>query len=79
MKIDIKTDQILFDQAVAATWKDDISKSCKVEVGFIGEGGGTKAVKSGDKLDEAGKLQIKVTDEAGNDSSVEIKLTRVDS
>ena len=79
VKVDIKTDQILFDQTVAATWKDDISKSCKVEVGFIGEGGGTKAVKSGDRLEEPGKLQIKVTDEAGNDSSAEIKLTRVDS
>lgn len=38
-----------------------------------------KAVKSGDRLEEPGKLQIKVTDEAGNDSSAEIKLTRVDS
>ncbi len=79
VKVDIKTDQILFDQTVAATWKDDISKSCKVEVGFVGEGGAVKAVKSGDRLEEPGKLQIKVTDEAGNDSSAEIKLTRVDS
>ena len=79
VKVDIKTDQILFDQTVAATWKDDISKSCKVEVGFIGEGGAVKAIKSGDRLEEPGKLQIKVTDEAGNDSSAEIKLTRVDS
>ena len=38
-----------------------------------------KAIKSGDTLEEPGKLQIKVTDEAGNDSSAEIKLTRVDS
>ena len=38
-----------------------------------------KAVSSGTTLSEAGTLKLTVTDEAGNASSAEIKLTRVDS
>ena len=62
-----------------ATWKDDTSKSCKVEIGHVSTEGTTKTINSGDKLSEPGKLQIKVTDEAGNTSTAEITLTRTDT
>ena len=75
----MKDNQLLFDQDVAATWSDDVSKSCKVELTLTPDGSSSKAINSGDKLSEAGKLGIKVTDEAGNSSSAEIKLTSVDN
>ena len=62
-----------------ASWKDDTSKSCKVELSFVSTEGTTKTINSGDKLSEPGKLQIKVTDEAGNTSTAEITLTRTDT
>ena len=39
----------------------------------------SKAVNSGDKLSEEGKLRVKVSDEAGNSSEAEITLTKTDS
>ena len=79
MVVSVKDDQLLFDQDVAATWTDDVSKSCKVELSLIPDGGQSKTINSGDKLEEAGKLTIQVTDEAGNSSSAEIKLTLSDT
>lgn len=75
----MKDNQLLFDQTVAATWTDDVSKSCKVELSFVPSGGQSKTINSGDKLEEAGTLQLKVLDEAGNSSSAEIKLTLSDT
>ena len=60
-----------------ASWKDDVSKSCKVELSFVSTEGTTKTINSGDKLSEPGKLQLKVIDEAGNTSTSEITLTSV--
>ncbi len=74
-----KDNQLFFDQDVAATWTDDISKSCKVELSLVPSSGQAKTINSGDKLEEAGTLQIKVLDEAGNSSSAEIKLTLSDT
>ena len=79
MVVSVKDNQLLFDQDVAATWTDDISKSCKVEMSLVPDGGQSKTINSGDKLEEAGTLQIKVLDEAGNSSSAEIKLTLSDT
>jgi hypothetical protein len=73
----VKDNQLLFDQTVAASWTDDISKSCKVELSLVPSGGQSKTINSGDKLEEAGTLQIKVLDEAGNSSSADISLTVV--
>ena len=77
MVVSVKDNQLLFDQDVAASWTDDISKSCKVELSLVPTGGQSKSINSGDKLEEAGTLQIKVLDEAGNSSSAEISLTVV--
>ena len=77
MVVSVKDNQLLFDQTVAASWTDDISKSCKVELSLVPSGGQSKTINSGDKLEEAGTLQIKVLDEAGNSSSAEISLTVV--
>ena len=64
---------------LVASWKDDKSASCSVSITFTGKDGTTKVVNSGDKLTEEGKLQLKVTDEAGNTSTAEITLTRTDT
>ena len=63
---------------LVASWKDDKSTACTVALSFAA-GGSTKAINSGDKLSEEGKLQVKVTDEAGNSSTGEITLTKTDS
>ncbi|MBO6031475.1 MAG: hypothetical protein J6Q22_08380 [Prevotella sp.] len=57
-----------------ATWKDDVSKTCKAGLELDG-----KAISSGTKLSEPGKLKLTVTDEAGNSSSTEITLTNEDT
>ena len=77
MVVSVKDNQLLFDQDVAASWTDDISKSCKVELSLLPSSGQSKTINSGDKLEEAGTLHIKVLDEAGNSSSAEISLTVV--
>ena len=79
MVASVKDNQLLFDQDVAATWTDDISKSCKVELFLVPSSGQSKTINSGDKLEEAGTLQLRVLDEAGNSSSAEIKLTLSDT
>ena len=63
---------------LAASWKDDKSASCTVVLTFTANGT-SKTINSGDKLSEEGKLQVKVTDEAGNSSTVDITLTKTDS
>ncbi|MBQ6761479.1 MAG: hypothetical protein IJP49_01885 [Bacteroidales bacterium] len=77
--VSVKDNQLFFDQDVATSWTDDISKSCKVELSLLPSGGQSKTINSGDKLEEAGTLQLKVLDEAGNSSSAEIKLTLSDT
>ena len=62
---------------LVASWKDDKSTTCTVSITFTGKDGTSKAINSGDKLTEEGKLKLKVTDEAGNTSTAEITLTSV--
>ncbi len=62
---------------LAASWKDDKSASCTVSITLTPTGGTAKTVNSGDKLSEEGKLQVKVSDEAGNSSTSEITLTAI--
>ena len=64
---------------VVASWKDDKSTSCTVTITLTPTGGTAKTINSGDKLSEEGKLQVKVSDEAGNSSEAEITLTKTDS
>ena len=64
---------------LVASWKDDKSTTCTVAITFTPTEGTTKTVYSGDKLDDEGKLQVKVSDEAGNSSTAEIILTKTDS
>ena len=51
-----------------------MSRTCKAELSLDG-----KSITSGTTLSEAGGLQLKVTDEAGNIATATITLTRVDS
>lgn len=64
---------------VVASWKDDKSTACTVTITLMPTDGTSKTINSGDKLSEEGKLQVRVTDEAGNSSTSEITLTRTDS
>ena len=75
--VSISGDELKIGDDLVASWKDDVSKSCKVELSFVSTEGTTKTINSGDKLSEPGKLQLKVTDEAGNTSTAEITLTSV--
>ena len=77
MTLTIKDSQLLFDDAVAASWTDDYTAECKVELTFTPEGASPKTILSGDKLSEAGKLSIKVSDEFNNSTTAEIALTAV--
>ena len=68
------TSELKIGTKTVATWKDDVSKTCKAGLELDG-----KAISSGTKLSEPGKLKLTVTDEAGNSSSTEITLTKTDS
>ena len=74
----ISGSQLKIGDDLVASWKDDKSTSCTVVLTFTA-GGTSKAINSGDILSEEGKLQVKVTDEAGNSSEAEITLTKTDS
>ena len=51
-----------------------MSKTCKATLELDG-----KAISSGTKLSDPGKLKLSVTDEAGNTATAEITLTKTDS
>ena len=44
--ISVKDNQLLFDQDVAATWSDDVSKSCKVELTLSPDSSSSKSISS---------------------------------
>ena len=69
VKVKIEGNQLFFDDQVAATWKDDYSENCKVELTLEG-----KTINSGDILLEAGKLVIAVSDDFMNETKAEITL-----
>ena len=67
--IKIEGNQLFFDDQVAATWKDDYTENCKVELTLEG-----KTINSGDVLLEAGKLVISLSDDFQNKATAEITL-----
>ena len=77
--VSISGSELKIGEESVATWKDDVSTSMKTELNFTPNEGSPKTIYSGDKLSDEGKLQIKVTDEAGNSSTAEITLTRNDT
>ena len=72
--VTLGTSELKIGDKAVATWKDDVSKTCKAGLELDG-----KAISSGTKLSDPGKLKLTVTDEAGNSSSAEITLTKTDS
>ena len=76
-EVTLGTSELKIGTETVATWTDDISKSCKVDLSLVPSGGQSKAINSGDVLSEEGKLRVKVSDEAGNSSEAEITLTAV--
>ena len=79
VKVKVEGNQLFFDDQVAATWKDDFTENCKVEITLIPEEGESKAINSGDTIKEAGKLVILVQDDYDNKATAEITLTKTDS
>ena len=77
--ITVLGNEIKIGNDVVASWKDDKSTTCTVTITLTPTGCSAKTINSGDKLSEEGKLQVKVSDEAGNSSTAEITLTRTDS
>ena len=73
-EVTLGTSELKIGTKTVATWKDDVSKTCKAGLELDG-----KAISSGAKLSDPGKLKLTVTDEAGNSSSAEITLTKNDS
>ena len=73
-EVTLGTSELKIGTKTVATWKDDVSKTCKAGLELDG-----KAISSGTKLSDPGKLKLTVTDEAGNSSSTEITLTKTDS
>ena len=69
--VTIKDNQLFCDESVAATWTDDYTETCTVEMS-MSDGG---IIKSGDTLSEAGTLEITVADEFQNKATAEIVLT----
>ena len=77
VKASVQGSQLLFDEKVAASWKDDFSAECSVALLFKNTAGTEAEVKDGATLSEAGILTLTVTDEAGNAASKDINLTAV--
>ena len=75
----ISGNELKIGNDLVASWKDDKSTTCTVTTNLTLTDGTIKTVNSGDKLEEEGKLQVKVTDEAWNTSEAEITLTKEDS
>ena len=72
--------QLLFNEDVAASWSDDYTTACTVELSLTtSDNAEPKSLKTGDILKDAGKLTITVADEFQNKASGEITLTREDS
>ena len=73
-EVTLGTSELKIGEKTVATWKDDVSKTCKAALEFNGQ-----TISSGSKLSEPGKLKLSVTDEAGNTAAAEITLTNEDT
>ncbi len=72
LEVTIGDGELSIGSQVVATWADETTKKCKAEISV-----GGKSVSSGSILSEAGTLEITVTDDFDNKTSVEITLTAV--
>ena len=73
----VKDNQLLFNEDVAASWTDDFTETCDVQLTLISGEGSVKIVKSEEILSEAGMLKVTVSDEFQNAATGEIALTAV--
>lgn len=65
----IKGNELYVGDKLVASWTDDVTKNCKVELSFSGT-----VVNSGDIAKKSWTLTLKVTDEAGNSNTATVKL-----
>ena len=62
---------------MVATWKDDYTENCTVELALIPGEGNQRVVNSGETIIEPGKLTLTVADEFQNKATGEINLTAI--
>ena len=79
IKVVVDGNQLYFDDQVAATWKDDFTENCKVEISLVPEEGEPRTINSGETIKDSGTLIIQVQDDYDNKATGEIKLTKTDS
>ena len=73
----VKDNQLLFNEDVAASWTDDFTETCDVQLALVSGDGSEKTVNSEETLSEAGMLKVTVSDEFQNAATAEIALTAV--
>ena len=74
LEVTLGTSELKIGDKTVATWKDDVSQTCKSALELDG-----KAITTGTKLSEPGKLKLTVSDDAGNSADAEINLTKEDT
>lgn len=77
VKVLVKDNQLIFDQDIAAIWKDDYSETFTVELYLFVDGCEPESINPGDLITKAGVLKIHVSDEFQNKTIAEITLTAV--
>ena len=70
MKVTLSDHQLQLGSAEVASWTDDRTKNCKTSLKLNGA-----EITSGTTINDAGKLELTVTDEDGEISKKEITLT----
>lgn len=70
VKVVLKDSELLLDETLVAKWSDKRTEVCKVVLSF-----NEKEVKNGDVLNEAGTLNLTVTNNQEHDVTAEVTLT----
>ena len=70
VKVDLRDSELFLDDKCVATWSDQRTERCKVNLSF-----NDVEVKNGGTLIEAGVLTITVTNNQGNSTKAEVTIT----
>ena len=73
--ITIQGSELRLNGQAAASWTDDKTRECLAILSFIPTGGTVRELASGSILSEAGTLTLRVSDEAGNKSTVDFSIS----
>ena len=73
--ITIQGNELRFNGQAAASWTDDKTTECLASLSFIPTGGTVRELASGSIVSEAGTLTLRVSDDAGNKSTVDFPIS----